>query len=193
MNTNIFMRRKITGRLLCSLLALALAFSSAGCGAGEKADREREQARAQEEKRLEEEERKAAREAERAAEEAQEAAEQEPYYLYDSMEEYVASDLMQNILNSTLEDIRTDEIDFALKGEGNRLIYEYTYTTLAMTEEMKPLMEQAMDQQDEAFQSVADSLTDVVGVEQPTVVVRYLDMNGAQIAAREYPARQDAQ
>lgn len=168
------MRRKITGRLLCSLLALALAFSSAGCGAGEKADREREQARAQEEKRLEE-------------------AEQEPYYLYDSMEEYVASDLMQNILNSTLEDIRTDEIDFALKGEGNRLIYEYTYTTLAMTEEMKPLMEQEMDQQDEAFQSVADSLTDVVGVEQPTVVVRYLDMNGAQIAAREYPARQDAQ
>lgn len=174
MDTNSFMRRrvtrrKVTGRLLCGLLALALAFAAAGCGAGESAD-------------------KAAGRAQ-----AQEAAEQEPYYFYDSMEEYVASDLMQNILNSTLEDIRTDEIDFALKGEGNRLIYEYTYTTLAMTEEMTPLMEQEMDKQDEAFQSVADSLTDVVGVEQPTVVVRYLDMNGAQIAAREYPARQDAQ
>lgn len=174
------MRRKLTGGLLCGLLALALAFTTAGCGAGEEDARERAKAQAQEEKRLEE-------------EEYLEEEEQEPYYLYDSMEEYVASDLMQNILDSTLEDIRMDEIDFALKGEGNRLIYEYTYKTLAMTEEMTPLMEQEMDKQDEAFQSVADSLTDVVGVEQPTVVVRYLDMNGAQIAAREYPARQDAQ
>ena len=80
-----------------------------------------------------------------------------------------------------------------MRGEGNRLIYEYTYKTLAMTEEMRPLMEQELDKQAEAIQSVADSLQDVVDVEQPTVVVRYLDMNGTQIAAREYTARQDAQ
>ena len=81
-----------------------------------------------------------------------------------------------------------------LRGEGNRLIYEYTYTTLAMTEEMRPLMEQELDQQDGGHSSLwRTPCTDVVGVQQPTVVVRYLDMNGAQIAAREYPARQDAQ
>ena len=109
------------------------------------------------------------------------------------MSSSVASDLLQNLLGSSLAEYTTDEIAFAVRGEGNRLIYEYTYKTLAMTEEMRPLMEQELDKQAEAIQSVADSLQDVVDVEQPTVVVRYLDMNGVQIAAREYTARQDAQ
>ena len=180
--------RRIRGKFLWALLACTLACASAGCGADDEA-----KAKAEEEKRLEEKEREAALEAEREAEEARAAAEREPYYLYDNMEEYVASDLVQNLLGSSLAEYNTDEIGFAVRGEGNRLIYEYTYKTLAMTEEMRPLMEQELDKQAEAIQSVADSLQDVVAVEQPTVVVRYLDMNGTQIAAREYTARQDAQ
>lgn len=179
------MRRKSTGKLLCALLAFVLVFTAAGCGAEDEAS-DRAKAQAEEEKRLAEEERE-------AAQEAQRAAEQEVYYFYDSMEEYASSDLVQNILNSTLEEYKTDEIGFAIRGEGNRLIYEYTYKTLAMTEEMTPLLEEELEKQADALQSVADSLKDVVNVEQPTVVVRYLDMNGAQIAAREYTAQQDPQ
>lgn len=55
------------------------------------------------------------------------------------------------------------------------------------------MLEEELEKQADALQSVADSLKDVVNVEQPTVVVRYLDMNGAQIAAREYTAQQDLQ
>lgn len=186
------MRRKSTGKLLCALLAFVLVFAAAGCGAEDEAS-DRAKARAEEEERLAEEEREAAQEAQAAAEQAQAAAEQEVYYFYDSMEEYASSDLVQNILNSTLEEYKTDEIGFAIRGEGNRLIYEYTYKTLAMTEEMPPVLEEELEKQADALQSVADSLKDVVNVEQPTVVVRYLDMNGAQIAAREYTAQQDPQ
>lgn len=186
------MRRKSTGKLLCALLAFVLVFAAAGCGAEDEAS-DRAKAQSEEEERLAEEEREAAREAQRAAEQAQAAAEQEIYYFYDSMEEYASSDLVQNIVNSALEEYKTDEIGFAIRGEGNRLIYEYTYKTLAMTEEMSPVLEEELEKQADALQSVADSLKDVVNVEQPTVVVRYLDMNGAQIAAREYTAQQDLQ
>lgn len=180
------MRRKSTGKFLCVLLVFVLAFVTVGCGAeGETSDRAR--AQTEEEERLAKEERETAQKAERAADQAQ--AEQKIYYFYNSMEEYVASDLVRNILNSTLEEYNTDEIGFSIKGEGNRLIYEYTYKTLTMTEEMTPLLEEELEKQADALQSVADSLKDVVNVEQPTVVVRYLDMNGAQIAAREYTAQ----
>lgn len=109
------MRRKSTGKLLCALLAFVLVFTAAGCGAEDEAS-DRAKAQAEEEERLAEEEREAAREAQRAAEQAQATAEQEIYYFYDSMEEYASSDLVQNIVNSALEEYKTDEIGFAIRG-----------------------------------------------------------------------------
>lgn len=111
--------------------------------------------------------------------------------LYASIEEYVNSDAMQDEIASMLDTIEEQGMKMEVKGEGNKLIYSYTYTELEETDGMKEALDAGLDSQKSTFVTVAKSLTEVVDVEDPVVVVEYIDVNGNVICSREFSSGDD--
>lgn len=110
---------------------------------------------------------------------------------FASIEEYVNSDIMQAEINSMLDSVQEQGMKMEVKGEGNKLIYSYTYTEMENEDGMKEALEAGLDSQKGTFVSVAQSLETIVDVENPVVVVEYIDANGTVIASREFAADDD--
>lgn len=108
---------------------------------------------------------------------------------FASVEEFAASEDIQNQIASMKEALNEAGIDIAVTGEGDKLVYTYTYQEL--TDEDGSLAESIktqMDAQASTFTTVANTIKVAVDVENPVVVVRYLDANGEEIFSGEYPA-----
>ena len=71
-------------------------------------------------------------------------------------------------------------------GEDNKLIYRYTMDGIVKTDALTEQLQSAMDGQADTFKNVASSLKLAVEVENPVVVVEYIDMNGEVILSAEY-------
>ena len=109
--------------------------------------------------------------------------------LYASVEEFAASDEIQSQIDGMKESLNEAGMDIAVTGEGDKLVYTYTYQE--MTDEdgtMADAIKTQMDAQASTFTTVANSIKAAVNVENPVVVVRYLDANGDEIFSGEYPA-----
>lgn len=108
---------------------------------------------------------------------------------FASVEEFAASDDIQSQIAGMKDTLNEAGVDIAITGEGDKLIYTYTYQEL--TDEDGTLAEtikSQMDAQASTFTTVANTIKAAVDVENPVVVVRYLDANGEEIFAGEYPA-----
>lgn len=108
---------------------------------------------------------------------------------YASVEEFAASDDIQSQIEGMKESLNEAGMDIAVTGEGDKLIYTYTYQEL--TDEDGTIAESIktqMDAQASTFTTVANTIKAAVDVEKPVVVVRYLDANGEEIFSGEYPA-----
>ncbi len=108
---------------------------------------------------------------------------------YASVEEFAASDDIQSQIEAMKESLNEAGMDIAVTGEGDKLIYTYTYKEL--TDEdgtMEESIKTQMDAQASTFTAVANTIKAAVDVEKPVVVVRYLDANGEEIFSGEYPA-----
>lgn len=108
---------------------------------------------------------------------------------YASVEEFAASDDIQSQIAGMKETLNEAGMDIEVTGEGDKLIYTYTYQELtdedgAIAESIKT----QMDAQASTFTTVANTIKAAVDVENPVVVVRYLDANGEEIFSGEYPA-----
>ena len=108
---------------------------------------------------------------------------------YASIDEYVESDMIQSQIESLMESLEDNGIKMEIKGEDNRLIYEYTYTTdVGDVETVVSALEQSLDSNTSTFENVASSLKLAVDIEEPIVVVRYLDKDGKELCSREFSA-----
>lgn len=108
---------------------------------------------------------------------------------FASVEEFAASDDIQSQIEAMKESLNDAGMDIAVTGEGDKLIYTYTYQEL--TDEdgtMADTIKTQMDAQASTFTTVANTIKAAVDVENPVVVVRYLDANGEEIFSGEYPA-----
>ncbi len=106
----------------------------------------------------------------------------------DSMEKYVKSDEVQSTIE-TLKESLGSTLDIDIKGEDNKLIYEYAYTSqIEDVESAKSTLDSGLEAQKTTFVNVANSLKDAVDVENPVVVVRYLNADGTLITEAEYEA-----
>ena len=87
------------------------------------------------------------------------------------------------------ESLESQGMTVEVVGEGNKLIYNYYYTELVNQEGLGEALEEGLTAEADTFSDVAASISEAVDVENPVVVVRYIDANGEVIHSQEFPAQ----
>ena len=96
---------------------------------------------------------------------------------------------MNNHLETQLSYQEVIWIELNLTAEDNKLIYNFTIEDADLSAALAAdpsTLESSLQSQASTFESVASSLKAAVEVENPVVVVRYLDNTGAEIVAQEF-------
>lgn len=79
-------------------------------------------------------------------------------------------------------------LDIKVKADGNKMIYEYKYTTIANQTGLDEELKKALNQEKDTFTKAANDLKKEVKVDNPIVTVTYLDKNGDLIYSQDFPA-----
>lgn len=106
---------------------------------------------------------------------------------YATMQEYVRSAEMQEHVASLQQTMEKQGLSMTITGEGNKLIYTYTYLS-EVSDLIGDALEAALQEQSSTFESVAETLKQAVDVDNPVVVVRYLSSDGTEICSMEFGA-----
>ena len=97
---------------------------------------------------------------------------------------------MKSQMDTQNKSLEGSGLKAALKAEGSTLIYLFTVEDDAMAELLKSNTESiqsSLDSQASAFEAIAKSLIAAVEeIENPTVVVRYVDNAGEEIFSQEF-------
>ncbi len=110
---------------------------------------------------------------------------------YKTIEDLVNSDIMQEQLDSIMDEIITDGVGMDLSGQGNKLIYTFMFFedfSDVDTDVLREALDAELDEMSSVFEGVAASLKDMVEVEDPTVVVKYVTSDGTLLCSREFRA-----
>ena len=102
--------------------------------------------------------------------------------LYSSMEEYVAA--------AGVEDMDMGGLDVEIYGQDNQLVYEYTVDLIegSTREDMAASLEENLMGMSDYFTSLAGMVGQMVTVENPVIVIRYLDPDGELIYGCQFDA-----
>ena len=79
-------------------------------------------------------------------------------------------------------------MSISVTGEGNKLIYTYTFAAGTDLTGAEEVLKAGLDSQKDTFKNVAASLKDAVDVSNPIVVVQYKDSDGNEIYFAEFTA-----
>lgn len=109
--------------------------------------------------------------------------------MFDTVEEYVASDMFQAQIATLTDSLEGTGMKMEITGEGNKLIYTYTYETITNMDGLAESLEAGMDAQASTFEATASMLKAAVKVDNPVVEVVYIDANGEEIYSREFTAQ----
>ena len=109
---------------------------------------------------------------------------------FKSLEGFVNSDIMQEQMESQMESLEGTGISCALAADGDKLVYNFTIEDEDLASVMdKATLDSQLESMASTFESIASTLPDAVeGVENPAVVVRYLDPAGEEITSMEFTA-----
>ena len=109
---------------------------------------------------------------------------------FKSLEGFVNSDIMQEQMESQMESLEGTGISCALAADGDNLVYNFTIEDETLASVMdKATLDSQLESMASTFESIASTLPDAVeGVENPAVVVRYLDPAGEEITSMEFTA-----
>lgn len=107
---------------------------------------------------------------------------------YKTMDEFAASDEVQSQISSLKESMAEGGMDIAITGEDNKLIYSYTYRDMTKSDELATALADGLESQADTFKGIASTLSMAVEVENPVVVVEYIDSNGEVIVSQEFTA-----
>ena len=109
---------------------------------------------------------------------------------FATLEDFINSYLMKSQMETQNESLEGSGLKAALKAEGSTLIYLFTVEDDAMAELLKSNTESiqsSLDSQASAFEAIARSLIAAVEeIENPIVVVRYVDNAGEEIFSQEF-------
>ena len=111
---------------------------------------------------------------------------------YASIQEFIESDMMQEQLATQMSSLEGSGMSMELSAEDNKLIYSFKIDDPDLSAAMDAsALESSLDSQASTFESVAGVLPAAIDVENPVVVVRYLDSDGNELASREFAASDD--
>lgn len=107
---------------------------------------------------------------------------------FASVADFAASDAVQSQLASLKETLASSGMDINITGEDNKLVYTYIYPEGTDTSNIADTLKSAMASQADTFKNVASSIKAAVEVENPVVVVRYVNADGSEIYSEEFAA-----
>lgn len=111
---------------------------------------------------------------------------------FSSIQEFIDSDMMQEELASQMESLEGSGMSMELTAEDNKLIYNFKIDDPDLSAAMDAsALESSLDSQASTFESVAGVLPTAIDVDNPVVVVRYLDSDGNELASREFMPSDD--
>lgn len=111
---------------------------------------------------------------------------------FASIQEFIDSDMMQKELATQLESLEETGISMELTAEDNKLIYNFKIDDPDLSAVMDTAtLESTLDSQASTFESVAGVLPAAIDIENPVIVVRYLDSDGNELASREFAPSDD--
>lgn len=106
---------------------------------------------------------------------------------FSSLDDFVRSETMQGQIRTQQENLKGSGMSVEIVAEGNKLVYNFTVEDEAMAAALDAAsLKSSLDSQASTFKAVAQSLKAAVEVENPVVVVRYLDNTGKEIYAQEF-------
>lgn len=112
---------------------------------------------------------------------------------FATMKEYAESPEVQKQMETMADLYKDSGLTFTMTGEGNKLIYTYTYPEGTVTTAIKDAMDGVADQMSPSFELIAESLKSVVEVDNPVLVVKYLDADGTELYSREFSSSSSSQ
>ena len=181
-------------RLSAFLLAMVLVLSIAACGGKSSGIREESQSASESVAPETQAPETAAPETdavETAPEAAVESAAQEDestsLSLFDSVDAFIASDAMQEQIDSLNESLASSGLSVDIQGEGNTLYYIYTVldeTTAASLDNAS--LESYVQSLESTLEPVADSVISVVSVDTVNIVVQFLAPDGTELISQEF-------
>ena len=106
---------------------------------------------------------------------------------YASVEEFLADPAVKDQLETMMSSLG-DGMDITLTGEGDKLVYTFTFSEEVDIEATKAAMEEQMNSDTFAttFKGIAGTLPDAIDVANPSVVVTYNAVDGTEIYSQEY-------
>lgn len=107
---------------------------------------------------------------------------------FATISDFVNSDIMKGQVETLKSSLEGSGMEIELSGEDNKLIYTYTYLEVEKTDGMAETLASGIEAQADQFKSVASTIKTAVEVENPVVVVKYVDANGEEIYSKEFAA-----
>lgn len=175
-------------KLLLLMCAMTLAFALTACGgSGDDADSSGDAAQTEEDA--------SAGDDAAAQDDAADdnAADDTAAGKFASIQEFIDSDMMQEELATQLESLEGTGMSMELTAEDNKLIYNFKIDDPDLSAAMdSATLESTLDSQASTFEPVAGALPAAIDVENPVIVVRYLDSDGNELVSREFAPSADA-
>ena len=97
---------------------------------------------------------------------------------FGSISDFVNSDEFQQQLDAAMSSTEGSGLNLEITGEDNKLIYSYTYQE-EMPAEAAEQLQAALEAQASTLEGIASELKNAVNVENPVVVVEYLNPDGS--------------
>lgn len=110
---------------------------------------------------------------------------------FNSMKELADSKEIQDMVTSMSSSL-DEGMALAITGEDNKLIYTFTLPDELVVDGMAELLQSGVEAQASTFEDLAKEMQGKVNVENPVVVVTYVDSQGNEIYSQEFTAPADA-
>ena len=107
---------------------------------------------------------------------------------YDTLEDFLEGEEMQSLIEEDKSALADSGLSLEVTSRENQLIYTYTYSQMLEVETAKDILKEGMEAEWDAFQKFADDVKKSVKVENPVVVVRYLNPDGTEIYSETFSA-----
>ena len=107
---------------------------------------------------------------------------------FASIQGMLDSDLMSEQLESQMASLEDSGMSCELSADGEALVYNFTIEDADMAAAMtKDVLDSQMESLSSTFESIASVLPSMVdGLENPSIIVRYLNPDGEEITSMEY-------
>lgn len=107
-----------------------------------------------------------------------------------SIQDYLDKPAVKTQMDAQIKEVEAQGMKAEVLGEDNKLIYRFTVDMVVDdVETVKAALESGVEAQKAQFEEAASSLKKEVKVDNPVVVVEYLDANGTELYKAEIPAK----